>query len=1024
MGDLVRRRLGTVIVLGLLLLVFSASRIAVLVTDYWWFDTIGFREVFTTRIWTQILVGVVFGAVLALLIAVNLFIARRMRPFFVPSTPQQAQVQRYRDLADPYLPWIIVGIALVFGVTSGITLSASWESWLLFFNGGEVGATDPTFDRDAGFYMFQLPLLQQIQTWLFTSLILTALLSAGAHYLLGGIRPEAEENKILPGVKAHLAILLALVLSVHTWGYWLNRYELNFSDRGTVMGASYTDVNADLPALYILMAVTGLAIILVLMAIRRRGFLLPGAAVALVVVGALVLQAAYPAAIQRLRVDPQELAREQEYIAHNIDSTTEAFGLDDIDLEPLPIANDLSEDDVIDNDVTLRNVRLWDTDVLETTYSELQALRPYYEFNEVSIDRYQIDGELRQVMIATRELSELQPEADSWQNRHITYTHGFGTVASQVNTANEQGQPVFLSSNIPPSGEDEIVPDDEPGIYFGDFDDPPYNLLRTEADELDYEDAEGQEQVLTEYDGNAGVPIGGLMRRMMFGLRFADYNLVLTNLLEDDSVIIYNRQISERVQQVAPFLELDRSPYPVVHDGRVKWIVDAYTTSNNYPYSERQTLEVEGGSRSVNYVRNSVKVVVDAYDGDVDLYRVEEDDAVLDAWESVFPDVIQPVSEAGDLADHFRYPQDLFRLQAELYTLYHIPDAPGFYNRADAWSIPTDPAFAANQGSASTADLAQADQRRLEPYYLLMRLPGEEEEEFVLIQPYLARERPNMVAWLAGRSDGENLNEMFAVRFPTDQQVLGPMQAQARIQQDDDISAYITLRSREGSDVVFGNLQVLPIADSILYVQPLFLENPQAQIPELARVALVMGERTAFDQTLAGALSQLIGVEVPDSIAEEEGVDVEVDPVTGEEIDPDADPTDDPDPDPQDEPDPDPQDEPDPQDDPQDEEISISEGLLVDALEAMARAEDALADSDLGTYQAEIANVQDLLEQAADAEGISIEELLVDVQDDDGNGNGDQDQQELTDAELLEELEGAGDGQDESVVDPDVLPDQ
>jgi uncharacterized protein len=598
-GDLLRRRLGTVVVLGALLLLFSANRIAVLVTDLWWYEELGLRQVFTTVLGARILLGVVFGLFLAVLIAINLMIARRMRPFFVPSTPQQAQIQRYRDLADPYLPWLIAGVAVLFGFTSGVAVSAQWDTFLLWRNGATVGQTDALFDTDIGFYLFSLPFLSFLQTWLFTSLILTGMLTAGTHYLLGGIRPEAEGEKVLPNVKAHLAVLLAAILAVRAWGYWLDRYNLLYSDRGTVTGASYTDVNAELPALYLLLGVSAIAIVLVLMAIRRRGFLLPGAAVVLLIVASIILQGAYPAAIQRLRVDPQELAREQEFIANNLAATRAAYGLDEVDFGTFPIANDLDEQDVIDNEVTLRNIRLWDPDVLETTYAELQALRPYYQFNNVAIDRYEIDGELRQVMLATRELSQLPEGADTWQNRHITYTHGFGVVGSQVNTANPEGQPVFIASNIPPAGTEEVVPDEEPSVYFGEFASPIYSLVRTEASELNFEDPDTLEQVFTEYDGNGGVAINSIMRRLAFALRFNDYNLVLTNLLRDDSGIIYNRQVRDRVQQVAPFLELDASPYPAVIDGRVKWIVDAYTTSNAYPYSQRDTLQVgTGRSRS------------------------------------------------------------------------------------------------------------------------------------------------------------------------------------------------------------------------------------------------------------------------------------------------------------------------------------------------------------------------------------------------------------------------------------------
>jgi uncharacterized protein len=962
-GDLVRRRLGTVVVLAVLFVLFSANRIAVLLTDYWWFQARDYPEIFTSILGTRLVLGVVFGLALGVLIAVNLAVARRVRPFFVPSSPQQAQIQRYREMADPFLPWLIGAVAVVFGLTSGLAVSANWESFLLFRNSVDVGAADPTFGVDIGFYLFELPFWSFVQTWLFTAIMLSFLLSAGAHYLLGGIRPEAEE-KLMPAARIHLAVLLVGLLAVRGWGYWLDRYALNYSPRGTVTGASYTDVNAELPALYLLIGATVVAIVMVVVAMRRGGFLLPGAAIGLLIVASIILQGAYPAAIQRLQVDPQELSREQPYIAENLAATMAAYGLDDVEFQRFEIDNDLDEADVIDNDVTLRNIRLWDPNVLETTYQQLQALRPYYQFNTVSVDRYEIDGELRQVMIATRELSELPEGTNTWQNRHITFTHGYGVVASQVNTANREGQPVFLASNIPPSGEQTVIPQEEPGVYFGEFAQPVYSLVRTDASELDFENPEDpSDQVFTEYEGLGGVEIGSFSRRVAFALRFADYNLVLTNLINDDSRIIFNRNVRDRVAAIAPFLELDASPYPAVDgDGRLKWIVDAYTTSDAYPYSERRILDLGARQVPVNYVRNSVKVVVDAYDGDVTFYRVEEDDPVLDAWELAFPGLITPGDEApGDIAANFRYPQDLFRLQADLYQLYHIPEVDAFYNRADAWSIPFDPAAAANQGGG---DLTAATQRPLEPYYLLMKLPGEAEEEFVLIQPYLAQGRENMVAWLAGRGDGENLNELFAVQFPSDRLVLGPAQAQARIEQDDLIAEYITLRQRQNTRVIRGNLQVLPIANSILYVEPLFLQSDNANIPELARVALVLGERTAFDRTFAGALGQLLGIDVPDSIVDAEEGPISVADPLGEEDTP-ADP-DDPGAEPQ---------------EPDEPAAGTSRELLEQALAAFARAEVALRDGDLGTYQREVARAQDLLEQAAEIEGVGVEDLGADTDD-------------------------------------------
>jgi len=932
-GDLVRRRLGSVLIAALLLLVFGANRIAVFVTDLWWFEERGYRDVFLTVLFTRYGIGAAFTAVLAIFIAVNLSIARRTRPFIIPTTPQQAQIQRVRDAVDPFLPWVIAAVSILFALTSGAAVGAQWRTFLLFFNGSGVGIVDPLFSRDLGFWLFELPFWALIQTWLFTSLVLTILLTAGAHYVLGAIRPESSE-KVTPPAKLHLTVLIAAAIGVRAWGYWLDRYELNFSQRGTVTGAAFTDVNAELPALLLLIGVAAIAIVILFVSLRRNGFLLPGAALGLLVVASIVLQGVYPAVVQRIRVDPQELAREREFISRNLEATRAAFGLDEVVRQPFAIRNDLDEQDVIDNDVTLRNVRLWDPEVLETTYSELQSLRPYYEFRDVAIDRYFIDGELRQVMLATRELSRLPQQADTWQNRHITFTHGFGIVASQVNTANAEGQPVFISSNIPPVGDEEVVPSVQPGIYFGDTPNPVYSLVRTDADELDFEEPETQQQVTTVYAGRGGVPIDSAARRLAFALRFADYNLILTNLLNDESRIIFNRQVSERVQLVAPFLELDSSPYPVVIDGRVKWIIDAYTTSTAYPYSERRPLVLGNRAVTANYVRNSVKAVVDAFDGDVTLYVVDDEDPIVRAWDRAFPGLLQPFGSAPEeLVRHFRYPQDLFRLQSQLFQTYHIPEADAFYNRADAWDIPVDPASLANQGGATALQQA-AGQRRLEPYYLVMRLPGEETEEFVLIQPYLAANRPNMVAWLAGRSDGDRLNTLFAVRFPSDQQVLGPLQAQARIEQDDEISAYITLRSRDGSNVIRGNMQVLPIADSILYVQPLFLENPQARIPELARVAVVMGERTAFDRTLTGALAQLLDIRIPDSLADDEGRDV----APGE---PDADETD-------------------------------ALVLLERALEAFDRADTFLRGGNLAGYEREVLIARRLLERAFEASGGSL----------------------------------------------------
>jgi uncharacterized membrane protein (UPF0182 family) len=927
-----RRRLGIVVVVAVVLVFTSANRVASFLTDLWWFDNLGYREVFTTILTTRVLLGLVFGALLAVMVAVNLHVVRRIRPLFIPSTPQQAAVERYRQMADPYLPWLIAAVALVFGATAGLAVSVEWEPFLLWQNSTPFGVADPQFGRDIAFYVFELPFLKFVQTWLFTSLLLTTMLTVGAHYLLGGIRPENPGEKVMPNVKVHLSILLALLLAARGWGYWLDRFLLNYSPRGQVTGASYTDVNAELPALNLLLVVTVIAIGLVLYNIRRRGFLLPGAALGLLVLASILLQGAYPAIIQRLRVDPQELAREAPFIERNLEFTRAAYDIAGVELQQFEVENDLDQAQAAENEITLNNVRLWDPETLSTTYAQLQALRPYYRFNDVDVDRYVVDGELRQIMLSTRELSlqGIPSQAQTWQNQTLTFTHGYGVVASLVNTANSEGQPVFVARDIPPRGADELVPQEQAAIYYGEDLNPPYSIVDTDNPEIDYEEPGTQRQVTTSYAGAGGVALDSLSRRVAFALRFSDPNILLSDLFTPESRILFQRDVQDRVRAVAPYLSLDDDPYAVVIEGRVLWVQDAYTSSAFYPYSERETLPVSGRP-TVNYVRNSVKAVVDAYDGTVELVVVDEQDPVLQAWRQAFPDLYVSLDDMPDgLMEHFRYPQDLFELQSRVYTTYHIPGVEAFYSKADEWEIPRDPSRLENEPGRDPGATP------LDPYYLLMRLPGETDEEFVLIQPYLAANKPNMIAWLAARSDPDRYGELFAVQFPSDQTILGPQQVQARLEQEDEISAYITLRSQAGSEVIRGNLLVLPIEQSILYVEPLFLQSPQAEIPELARVVLVMGDRVVFERTLAEAVAALVGAEPPEDVEPpDEGGGGQPDGGT--------------------------------------DGIAIDQ-LLVEALERFAEAQDALADGNLGEYQRLIEEAQDLVERAAEEEGLPTEE--------------------------------------------------
>ncbi len=932
MRTAIRKRLPLVILALLFLVVLFSQRVAVFSTDLWWFREVGAGSVFTTSLFARLGLGAVGAVTVGAIVAANLVLVRRLRPTVMPSSPQQAIIEQYRNQAEPYFKWIIAGVAIVFGLTSGAALAYEWPTYLLWRNGGDFGQLDPQFGQDVGFYVFDLPWWQAMQSWGVTTMVLVGFLCIGGHLMLGGIRPDAPRDRVLPQVRTHLALILVAILGLRAWGYWLDRYELNFSERGTVTGASYTDVNAELPALYLLLVISVVAIALVAWGARQGSFTLPAIALGLLVAGSLLLQGAYPAVIQRLRVEPQELDREQPYIEANLAMTRAAYGLTDLDLEPFTITNDLDMAQIEANEATFDNIRLWDPQLLQDNYQELQALRPYYEFHDVDIDRYTIDGEQRQVMLSTRELDRdgLQSQ---WQNERLTFTHGFGVVASQVNTASRNGQPVFLASDIPPrtnpaqAPEGELVPDN-PALYFAEDGFPDYAILNTDQDELDYERPATQEQVNVNYAGDGGIALGGFLRRVAFGLRFSDSNFVLSNLLNDDSRVTFNRTISQRVSEVAPYLVLDEDPYPVVLEDRVVWVQDAYTTSTNYPYSEYASFETATGPTRVNYVRNSVKAVVDAYDGSVTLYVVDPDDPIIAAWRKAFKDqLFVDVADAPEeLVAHFRYPEDLFSLQAQLYGTYHIPGARAFYNKADQWAIPRDAAALENNPSLDEFSAP------LDPYYLVMTLPGETTSEFVLIQPYVPQGKENMIAWMAARSDPANYGELFAVQFPTDANVLGPRQAHGRIEQESEIAREITLVDQAGSDLIRGNLLVLPVEQSLLYVEPLFLVNPQSQIPELWQVVLVLEDRVVMRPNLPEALAALV----------ESGPPIE--DGTTDASDPDVD------------------------------DDATAEQLILDALDLFVEADDALAEGDLGAYQTLNDQAREQLARAAELQGLDVPE--------------------------------------------------
>jgi uncharacterized membrane protein (UPF0182 family) len=857
------RRRGTIIavILVLLLLLTGSARFY---TDLLWFHEVGFASVLWTSLRTQFFVGLAVGVFTAALVWLNLKLAEKLAPAYRPGTyivgGRPDPMDQYRTAFTPFVHWIRLGIALAVGLITGIGASSSWQTVLLWVNRVPFGQTDPQFHKDIGFYIFQLPFLNQISSWIWFALMASLVLSLGAHYFFGAIRPEQGWRGVIPAALAHVSVLLGLLALVKAAQYLLGTYGLDFSARGVVTGASYTDVRAQLPALKLLALISVISAVLFLVNIRVRRLVLPLAAVAIWIFTAVLAGTAWPFVVQRFSVEPQEPQREGPYIARNLTATRDAYGLGDVQSEPYAATPRLTAADIKSNQGLLHNVRLWDPGVLQQAYGQLQAIRTYYKFDDVDIDRYMVNGEERQVLLSARELSLDEIESKSWQNLHLQYTHGFGLVASLANESTAAGQPRFLVSDVPPRpipGAESLNPT-EPRVYFGEgFQSNEYSVVKSKQPELDYALEEGQVKRST-YEGTGGIPVGNIFRRMAFAIREGDPNLVLSGLISSDSRILIYRNIRDRVRRAAPFLSYDSDPYLAVVDGRLDWIVDAYTSSRWYPYSQRfnasesvNSDQAAALSGSLNYVRNSVKVVVDAYNGTMAFHVVDPTDPLIRAWSKAFPDLFSKTPPSPDLQAHFRYPEDLFKLQSEVYRTYHMTDPLDFYSKQDQWDIPTTPVIG-TFGTTEDTDLVS-------PVYLLLRLPGETQDEFVLTRPFTPRSRPNMVSSLIGRSDPGHYGQLVSLQFPRTINIPGPQQVDNLINQDVSISETLTLLNQRGSKIQFGSLVILPIGNSILYVQPLFVQAENVGNPELKKVALVLGQKVVLADNFDQALKDLLG---------------------------------------------------------------------------------------------------------------------------------------------------------------------
>ena len=925
------RRRWPVVAIGVLVALFLLlTFLSNFYVDVLWYREVDLSQVFWTRIWAQAGLASAFFITFFALLLVNLIVTRRLAPTIVALTPEQEIVERFKENVEPYLRWAIpIGTAIL-SIFVGLAAAGHWQEFLLWRSSGGITFGDPeqVFHRDPAFYVFTLPWLKYLQSWLFASLVGVTVIVGIGHFLQGGIRPQAVglRDKVDPQVRAHMSVLLGLILLVKAWGYYLGRFDLLTSDRGVVQGASYTDVNAQLPALTFLTIVAVICAALFFVNARYRVWSLPIIAVGLLLIVSILLGTAYPAFIQQFRVGPNEQQYEEDFIQRNIAGTRRAFGLDRIQLEERPTFRPtVTAADIQANQATIDNIRLWRPSVLKENFESVQRIRQYYDFHDVDVDRYEIDGERRVLMVSGREVTQggISEQARTWQNEHLVYTHGFGAVGAQVNSITPDGGPLLTLEDIPPEGQPVT---DQPRIYYGEINDVDFVVVNSSTDELDYEGASGQTPFT--YTGEGGIPLGGYFRRALFAWRFQDANLLISAQVDSQSRLLMRRDIEQRAKETMPFLTFDHDPYLAVTQKGYVWIMDAYTTSNAYPYSQSVDLGNVTADllprQEVNYMRNSVKAVVDAYDGSV-TYYADLDEPIMQAWDRAFPGVFTPIGEAPEeIRAHFRYPENLFQAQAFQYANYHVQDPAAFYRKQDFWEVPSDPTlqtFVTGQnGSPSPAPASNA--RKLLPSYQLLRLPGEAEERFHLVIPFQPENRLNMVGWMAANSDPEGYGELVAFTLPAGRDVDGPSLVFSRVNSDQAFSEARTLLGTGGSEVKFGDLLTIPIEDSILYVLPMYVRAKQeAAVPELKLVMVVNGTSVSVANNL------------PDAIEEATGA------VSGEEP-------------------------PEPPGGGGGTVAQQVERLLTRAVEHFAAAEDALRAGDLATYQSEQEQAQALVEQA------------------------------------------------------------
>ena len=841
-------------------------------TDYLWFDSLALSSVWTSVLWAKIGLGLLFTAIFFIALWLNLFIADRLAPTVPLPGPEDELSRRWRQFIARRAILIRSVISLLFALLVGAGVSSQWQSWLFFRNRVDFGIVDQQFGIDVGFYVFQLPFLTFVVNWVFAAIIVIFVVTTIEHYLNGGIRIQGQPgSRVTPQVKAHLSLLLRLLALVKGVGYYLDRYELTLSERGFVTGATYTDIKAQLPALQLLMIVSVFCFGLLIFNIWRRGFTYPIIAVGLWALVASLAGTIYPALVQRFQVEPSESTKEAPYIERNIEMTRLAMGLADVtprnfDYEPTLTAKEIEE-----NMATVRNVRLLDPAVMRDTFQQTQGIKSFYDFRDIDVDRYEIDGRTTQVVLAARELKQTDLPNNSWESEHIAFTHGYGIAAAPANAIDANGRPDYALADIPVAARPgaSSLDVDLPGLYVGEGL-KGYAIVGAARDEVDFQDNDDRTEV-TRYDGADGVNINSLPRKLAFALRFAEPNLVVSGELGSDSRILYKRDVLDRAKTLAPFLKFDRDPYPAIIDGKVTWILDAYTSTDMFPYAQKvNPRAVRSGDlrSSVNYVRNSVKVVIDAYDGTPEFYIVDDRDPIAKSYRKQFPDLFTDAAPPKELTEHFRYPEDLFRMQTDMWGRYRITEASEFYDAAGAWSVAQDPGNSIGQTAVesvidASGNIISSSEVRIAPQYLLMRLPGDDDESFVIFRPFVPfsddDSRKNLEGFMVVHNDPERYGEIEVYEIRSSTPVDGPALFNSNIQTEEEISERVTLLNQNGSTVVPGNLLLIPVENSLLYVRPLYIEaTGTTAVPELQLVIVGVGPEVVIADSFEAALASAI----------------------------------------------------------------------------------------------------------------------------------------------------------------------